>query len=236
MVYDPNMKNHSFSVSIRHILVFLLSLLFVMPQVPPAFAEESAPLPLLVNKSHPLPDDFDYSALILLDDIDTTLFTVKNPGTFADREATEALLSLLAAAEKDGLTGWQINEAYRSVEAQQKIWNSSYQKYRKVNGLSEKKARQAVNRRVAAPGCSEHHTGLAFDMTVPGQSFRKTPHAKWLAANCQDYGFVIRYTKEKEKYTGITEEPWHIRYVGIEHAKRMVEENLCLEEYIEKYQ
>ena len=213
----------------------LILLSFAASFLRPASAEETA-LPILVNKSHPLPADYDVTGFIMLNTVETDLFTVKNKNTYADPEATEALLSLLADARKDGLDKWQISEAYRSVDAQQKIWDKNYQKYRNVNGLSKKKALQAVERRVAKPGCSEHHTGLAFDMTVPGKAFRLTPHAKWLTTHCQDYGFIIRYTKDKEKYTGITEEPWHIRYVGIEHARKMVEENLCLEEYIEKYQ
>lgn len=59
------------------------------------------------------------------------------------------------------------------------------------------------------------------------------PEAKWLAAHCAEYGFVIRYPEDKESVTGIIYEPWHLRFVGVKHAKRMNELNMCLEEYCE---
>lgn len=190
---------------------------------------------LLVNESHPLPANYDVSGFILLNTMETDLFTVKEPDTYADSRAVVALTEMLAAAQAEGVGPWQISEAYRSVEAQQKIWDEKYEKYRTVNGLSEEKARQAVKRRVASPGCSEHHTGLAFDLTVPGESFAGTPQAEWLNNHCHEYGFIIRYQAEKEALTGITAEPWHVRYVGKEAAAVMVRENLCLEEYTKKY-
>ncbi len=30
----------------------------------------------------------------------------------------------------------------------------------------------------------------------------------------------LRYPEDKEDITGIMYEPWHFRYVGVEHAKR----------------
>ena len=59
--------------------------------------------------------------------------------------------------------------------------------------------------------------------------------AEWLKEHCWDYGFILRYNKDKESITGFLAEPWHFRYVGIEHAKIMQDENLCLEEYLEEY-
>ena len=190
---------------------------------------------LLVNASHPLPEDYDVSKLVLMNGQEDGLFTIKEGKAYAHPTALKALKKMLKAARKDGLKKWQISEAYRSVADQQNIWDTFYHQYRTVNGLSEKKARQAVARRVAKPGCSEHHTGLAFDITVPGKAFRLTSQCKWLAAHCAEYGFIIRYTKDKEKITGITEEPWHIRYVGVKPAKTMKKKNLCLEEYVERY-
>ena len=192
----------------------------------------SCPLLMLVNERNPLPENDDLPDLICLNNMETGLFTIKNPDTWIASICFEPLMEMLSAAHGDGLTNWQISEGYRSVEAQQQIWNEKYEKYRNVNGLSEKKALEAVARRVAQPGCSEHHTGLPLDITVPGESFRLTPQAKWLADHCHQYGFIIRYTEEKEYLTGITAEPWHIRYVGREAAAIMKEKNWCLEEYI----
>lgn len=201
----------------------------------PEQAEPPFIAPVLVNAQNPISSDYDISQFILLNTIETGLFTVKEPETYADPEAVKALERMLAQAHQDGLTIWQISEAYRSISEQQTIWDEKYTKYRNENGLSEQKALEAVLRRVASPGCSEHHTGLAFDLTVPGESFRKTTQSAWLAAHCHEYGFIIRYTEEKEHVTGIMAEPWHIRYVGLEAAQIMKAEKWCLEEYIQKY-
>ena len=86
---------------------------------------------------------------------------------------------------------------------------------------------------MAEPGTSEHHLGLAFDVNKQGSStFAGTKHSEWLNEHCWEYGFIIRYTKEKESITGFVAEPWHIRYVGVEHAMYMKEHDLCLEEYV----
>ncbi|MBT9716618.1 hypothetical protein GPK57_12150 [Anaerobutyricum hallii] len=58
---------------------------------------------------------------------------------------------------------------------------------------------------------------------------------QWLDENAYKYGFVKRYPEDKTDITGISNEPWHYRYVGTTVAKIMKEENLCLEEYLEKY-
>ena len=89
-------------------------------------------------------------------------------------------------------------------------------------------------RHVAKPGTSEHELGLAIDFnSVDEENFKNTAEAKWLAAHCAEYGFVIRYPEDKESVTGIIYEPWHVRYVGTENAKRMTELNMCLEEYVD---
>ena len=86
---------------------------------------------------------------------------------------------------------------------------------------------------VAPAGTSEHQTGLAFDVTVPGVSFTGTEQQKWLHQHCHEYGFVVRFTKEKQELTGFIAESWHIRYVGLEAAQNMTKNNWCLEEYVQ---
>lgn len=87
---------------------------------------------------------------------------------------------------------------------------------------------------VAKPGYSEHETGYAFDFSETTDfDYQGTGDFAWLNENCYKYGFIIRYTEEKEKITEIRSEPWHFRYVGIPHAYYMTKNNLCLEEYIE---
>lgn len=87
---------------------------------------------------------------------------------------------------------------------------------------------------VARPGFSEHETGLAIDFSeTVNYDYQGEGDFQWLNNNCHKYGFIVRYTEEKESITKYRKEPWHFRYVGIPHAKYMTENNLCLEEYIE---
>lgn len=87
-----------------------------------------------------------------------------------------------------------------------------------------------------APGFSEHHTGLAIDLKVQSNGATiqlRDSEYEWLAAHCTEYGFIIRYDPNKSSLTGIIDEPYHLRYVGVSHATYMTEHNLCLEEYLE---
>lgn len=87
---------------------------------------------------------------------------------------------------------------------------------------------------MAEPGCSEHQLGLAIDINVPGaSSFAGTKQCKWLHEHCWEFGFIVRYTADKKEITGFEAEAWHIRYVGTEHALRIRELGMCLEEYLE---
>ena len=99
--------------------------------------------------------------------------------------------------------------------------------------MSKKKARSTALKTVAEPGFSEHHLGTCFDITVPSVSFKGTKQHKWLLEHCWEYGFILRYPPDKTKITGFAPEAWHYRYVGAEHAMKMHELNLCLEEYLE---
>lgn len=83
---------------------------------------------------------------------------------------------------------------------------------------------------------SEHQTGTAFDFFTKDSKysldFKETDEYKWLRDNAYKYGFIERYTSEKEDITKVSERPWHFRYVGVENAKNMYENNLSLEEYL----
>ncbi|MCM1529233.1 MAG: M15 family metallopeptidase [Alistipes sp.] len=86
----------------------------------------------------------------------------------------------------------------------------------------------------AKPGFSEHETGLAFDFSeTVSYDYQGTGDFAWINQNSYKYGFIVRYTEEKESITEYREEPWHFRYVGIPHATYMTKNDLCLEEYID---
>ena len=193
-------------------------------------------LPILVNRDHPLDEFFLPADLVLLTDVlPTKLVKVKYKDTMAVREVAEALKTMLEAAKADGVTKWQISTAYRSYAMQEKTLNNKINGYLKAHkGWSRSKARNAALNTVAEPGCSEHQLGLAIDINVPGaSSFAGTKQCRWLHEHCWEYGFIVRYTKEKKDITGIEEEAWHIRYVGVDHAIRIRDLGLCLEEYLE---
>lgn len=121
-----------------------------------------------------------------------------------------------------------VTSAYRSKEEQQQIYSDYAAEY----------GQWYAEAYVANPGYSEHHTGLAMDMGIyyangGVDSFSESDNAVWMNDNCQNYGFIRRYKEDKVDITGINNESWHFRYVGIPHATYMNQQNLCLEEYIE---
>lgn len=192
-------------------------------------------MPMLVNRTTYLPDGYEPVELVDMSDYcDLDLVTIKYDGTKAERVAVDALMEMLLAAHADGLTVWQVSAAWRSMSYQQQLFDDKVYEYRQ-QGFSGDRARSAASRTVAVPGTSEHHLGLAFDITVPGKFFIDTQQARWLAKNCWDYGFIIRYQEDKVDITGYEYEPWHIRYVGTAHSLIMRDQHLCLEEYLEIY-
>lgn len=193
-------------------------------------------IPMLVNKDHTVDEFFQPDDLVQVKDIlGTKLAKIKYKGTKGVRTAVEALKAMLEAATADGLKKWQVAAGYRTWDEQVKILNNKVASYRKSHkDWNSSKARRAALRTVAEPGASEHHLGLAFDINVKGaSSFVSTKQSKWLSEHCWEYGFIIRYQEEKKEITGFEAEPWHIRYVGVEHAMYMKEHNLCLEEYVQ---
>ena len=94
---------------------------------------------------------------------------------------------------------------------------------------AEAKAATVVTR----PGTSEHNTGFSADFNIAEDSFESTAMFTWMQEHAADYGFVLRFPKDKQEITGITYESWHYRFVGINNAKEMNRLNMCLEEYVE---
>ena len=193
-------------------------------------------VPILVNKEHLVDEFFIPDDLVLVSEIiKKDLASIKYKKTRGVRTAVEALKTMLEAAKADGVgKKWQIAAGYRSWDDQNNMLNSKIKSYQKKNKWNASKARRAALKSVAEPGASEHHTGLAFDVNRKGSStFAGTKNSDWLNQHCWEYGFIIRYEKSKEEITGFVAEPWHIRYVGVEHALYMRDHDLCLEEYIQ---
>ena len=204
-----------------------------------ALSADQAPKPdflMLVNRQHKLGKNGAPTDLVTIESVlSADIVKVKYSGTKADRTATEALGRMLSAAIADGLSNFQISSAYRTYSEQQKLVDNSVAKYQKNNpDWSRDRCLSATYNTVAPAGTSEHQTGLAFDITVPNVSFTGTAQQKWLHEHCAKYGFVVRFTADKQKLTGFVAESWHFRYVGIEAAQTMTQNNWCLEEYVEK--
>lgn len=190
-------------------------------------------MPLLVNKDNPLASNYVPDQLVLLRNVlPTSLVYVKGSEIEGDATAAAALKTMFNAAVSSGITGWQISSGYRSYAYQEKLFDDSVNKLL-AEGRSRESAYSVTRLTVADPGTSEHQTGLAFDITVADVSFAGTPQQEWLHEHCWDYGFIIRYPKDKEDITGYIAEAWHIRYVGTQHSITMRNNNWCLEEYIE---
>lgn len=153
------------------------------------------------------------------------------PSTFAPGESEEAREAFEALAAEAKLSDYELVafSTYRSFDYQQQL----YDRYVSNDGVD------AADRYSARPGYSEHQTGLAFDIGelhfeqhFARESFGETPAGQWLAANAHKYGFIMRYPNGKEKITGYMFEPWHFRYVGVDHATKIYEANTTLEEYL----
>lgn len=191
---------------------------------------------ILVNQENRLgKNDVPTDLVPIADVIPDSVLKVKYKGTMANRTATLALGRMLEDAIEDGVTNWQVSSAYRKYSDQQALVDQSVAKYRKNNpSWSTERCLSATYQTVAPAGASEHMTGLAFDITVPGVSFSGTAQQKWLHEHCYEYGFIVRFTEEKQSKTGFLAESWHFRYVGVKAAQVMTYNDWCLEEYVEK--
>ena len=208
------------------------------PTPAPTSVPTATPLPepplVLVNREHTLDENFLPENLVNLNDVcPKEIVKIKGSDIRGNATAVDALLLMLSDAIDQGVDNWQVSAGYRSYAYQQSLVDNQVAVYRQKNGLSREKALSATYKTVAPAGASEHQTGLAFDITVPGVSFKGTRQQKWLHENCYAYGFIVRYQEEKESITGYLAEAWHIRYVGTQAAAAMQLNNWCLEEYFE---
>ena len=147
-----------------------------------------------------------------------------------DSRIAEALTSFAEGAQAEGLPVY-LSSGYRDYSTQQYLYN------RKISqGYSAEEAAKIVT----PPGTSEHQTGLCCDITdyyrdPKTTDLENTETFQWLLAHCQEYGFILRYPEDKQDITQVMYEPWHFRYVGVEAATYIMENNLCLEEFVALY-
>lgn len=175
----------------------------------------------LVNRDYTLSSDYVPEDLTV-PQVDMTSSNIK-----MREEAARALEDMFRAAKEE--MGYKLVavSGYRSYGQQSSIFD------RKVKSVGKKAAMLLV----APPGASEHQLGLAMDLgckrnTSLTESFAGTEEGQWVAENAHRFGFIIRYKEGWTEITGYSYEPWHVRYVGKEHAKRIYEMDIPLELYI----
>lgn len=181
---------------------------------------------VLVNKQHPIPEDYSFSLGVI------------RGSMLCDERIIVDLRSMMQAAKADGIT-LVIRSPYRTDDRQESNFNKRIREYMK-KGYSYMEAYKASSRVITIPGSSEHQIGLALDITSDTyapleEGFAETEAGQWLARHSYEYGFILRYPEGKEYITSIEYEPWHFRYVGKEAATIMAQENICLEEFWDKY-
>ena len=178
----------------------------------------------LINKENKVKDSF-YKRINLID-----IVAEDGTNTKIEEETYQAYLKLKEFLQTKNIF-IEIDSAYRSVERQQQLYLEFCEKYGKEYADSV----------VAPPGTSEHHTGLAIDLSIKNEFgyieenddyelYHKTYNE--VHQNLKDFGFILRYPKGKEYITGYKYEPWHIRYVGVEHATAIMSQGITLEEYL----
>ena len=181
---------------------------------------------ILVNKENPLPDNYDVE-----------LITLPDGTSRAASQAYGPLMEMLQAGKKAGLN-FVVCSSYRDVEYKKKLFEEDLKALMR-QGYSYQQAHEEVAKETMPPGCSEHSTGLAFDIVsldyqLLDRGQERTAENRWLQAHCAEYGFILRYPQGKEDITQISYESWHFRYVGKEAAEYIMERGITLEEYLKK--
>lgn len=189
---------------------------------------------LLVNYDHQVSADYVPGDLVTFSGS-----RVLKPTMDLRRETKQAYETMSKAMDKAGLKLY-ICSGFRTFDYQTGLFTKRLQS-RLNSGMLYADAFAATNLYTAYPGTSEHETGMAIDLAKDvyaelNDYFGTTPVGKWLYKNCADYGFILRYTKEKQDVTRIGYEPWHFRYVGLPHSRIITEAGWAFEEYLQHLQ
>ncbi len=197
---------------------------------------------VLVNADNPLPADYEpeqfgYINLTLSEYDVQTNYNPNRVDSRVDLRIAQALVDFCKAAKTElKLDIVYLTSCFRSYQYQA-------DNFRRVcinNGISDGKDKDGFYITMPA-GCSEHQSGLCADIIdkwrtpLRAADLRDLPLMKWMAQHCQEYGFILRFPEGKESITGVMYEPWHFRYVGVPAATYIMENGLCLEEFVALY-
>lgn len=159
------------------------------------------------------------------------LSSVAGTDVLMDSRVAPYYTAMYNAAKKDGITLTPYS-GYRSYDRQKRNYNNLTEEYMYKYNLSREDAAIKAATVILPPGTSEHNLGLAMDICNTYDSFKNQKEYKWLTEHAHEYGFILRYTAEKQPQTGIIPEPWHWRFVGVEYAEQIKNSGLCLEEWL----
>ncbi|MBQ7688288.1 MAG: M15 family metallopeptidase [Clostridia bacterium] len=177
---------------------------------------------VLINKFYKMTDAYEPFLNTALDD----------SAVYLDERVADAFKTMYDAAYSDGVT-LTLAAGYVSLDRQTRNFTKQVNALME-QGLSEEQAQARATFTVLPAGCSESNYGLAVEIGWPDADFADAPAYKWLRANAAKFGFIERYTADKEDITHFNAEPWHWRFVGVEAARAMLESGQCLEEYAGK--
>ena len=180
---------------------------------------------IILNKHYYTDEKYEGNNLVTLDSkysLYGSTYTIE-----LSKECYEAFLKMYEAANEAD-AGFKINSAYRSFEKQEALYN----KYKNNDG------QEKADTYSARPGYSEHQTGYAFDVRdypLTTDDYSKTKSFAWVSEHAHEYGFIIRFPKDKEDITGYQYESWHYRYCGTDCATYIYKHNITFEEYYEYF-
>lgn len=200
-------------------LLALIALNAVAEEVDAVAAQpDEAWLLMLVNRDHPIPEDYVVGDLVEL-----------RGGQKVDRRIYPDLQEMFDAARAEGVYPI-VGSGFRTREKQQSLMDNKIASYRE-QGYDSTEAVELAEAWVAVPGTSEHEVGICADINATSGSTSDEVY-QWLAENAWKYGFILRYPEDKTDVTKTIYEPWHYRYVGREAAAEIQASGLCLEEYL----
>ena len=214
------------------------------PEKPPVYDDTYL---VLVNKQNAVDQSYEPEGLVTLD----SSYTTGGKEIDLNQTVAEAVVSLLDAMAAEGTDNVTVTSGYRTYEYQQKLFNRYIAEEKAAHpDWTDEQVREQVLTYSAAPGTSEHQTGLCVDLFTTemeglwnyGSETPKNPYDKgfaetdafeWLMEHAHEYGFILRFPENKTDVTGYSYESWHYRYVGVEHAARIHEGGITLEEYLD---
>ena len=190
---------------------------------------------LLANKQKILGEDYKPEDLVEL-----TCETADNRQLYLRADAATALYAMLEEMKASGVSDIYVTSAYRSYDRQHTLFYTTYYNQEKAAhpDWTDEQIYAEILTYSAAPGTSEHQTGLCVDFMTStmrdlNNSFADTEASAWLLENAHKFGFILRYPEDKVDVTEYRYESWHYRFVGRDAATEMFYDGLCLEEYLE---